>query len=122
MITPEGREDVLLALDDTIPCFNERAYHEEYEVVSALVSGGARVLAVDIEGDEKRDMHVNWVTQPSKLNQSQKMHAYYGNAPEACYTYNSFCLFVEIGKPGMRSVQPELEPPLDGSDSNEQRG
>ena len=23
-------------------------------------------------------------------------------------TYNSFCLFVEIGKPGIRSVKPEL--------------
>lgn len=44
------------------------------------------------------------------------MYAYYGNAPEVWFSYNSFCLFVEVGEPGKRSVQPHLEPPSDDSD------
>jgi hypothetical protein len=124
LIHPD-REGVLLAMQGSIPGFNEhQGYHDDFEdVCEILTSRGAKIVGVDetAERDERRDMRVNWVTQPSKLNQSQKMYAYYGNSAEARYTYNSFCLFVEIGKPGMRSVKPELvEPPLDHSNENEE--
>jgi hypothetical protein len=111
LIHPD-RDGVLLAMQGSIPGFNEcQGYSDDYEdVCDTLTSQGAKVVSVNKRArrDEEMDMRVNWVTRPSKLNQSQKMYAYYGNAAEARYTYNSFCLFVEIGAPGMRSVKPEL--------------
>ena len=110
-------EDVLLATEGIIPAFNERGYHDDYDIFTA---DGAKVVSSP-RSEKRRDIHVNWVTRRFELNQTEKMYAYYGNAPEAGYTYNSFGLFVEIGKPGMRSVEPELkEPDSDEVSSNEE--
>ena len=119
LITFLPKDEILLAMEGTIPAFNEKSYHEDYQdVFAALTSRGAKVVSVDRRAglDERRDMHVNWVTRPSKLNRRRKIYAYYGNEPETGFTYNSFCLFVEVGEPGKRSVRPKLEPPLDDSD------
>ena len=126
LITFLPKDEILLAIEGSIPAFNEQSYHEDYQdVFSDLTSQGAKIVGVDKRAgrEESRDMHVNWVTRPSKLNRRRKIYSFYGNEPETGYSYNSFCLFVEVGKPGKRSVRPHLEPPLDDSDegsSNEQ--
>jgi hypothetical protein len=107
-----------LAFEDSIPGFNESSgYSDDDEGLPGyLVYKGAKVVETDEDCDLERDMHVNWVTRPSDLNQKCKMYAYYGNGPETGYTYNSFCLFVEVGMPGQRSLRPKLEKPSDNSD------
>ena len=121
LIHPD-RDGVLLAMQGSIPSYNEdQGYHDDCDdVYDVLTSRGAKVVGVNkkASGDEEMDMRVNWVTRPSKLNQSQKMYAYYGNAAESRYTYNSFCIVVEVGKPGTRSVKQELEPP--GEDDSDE--
>jgi hypothetical protein len=119
LITFIPKDEILLAMENNIPAFNEQSYHDDYQdVLSALISQGAKIVGVDKKAmrDEKPDMHVNWVTRLSKLNRRRKIYAFYGNEAEAGYSYNSFCLFVEVGEPGKRSVRPKLEPPSDDSD------
>ncbi|KAF8348606.1 hypothetical protein F5887DRAFT_1157051 [Amanita rubescens] len=55
--------------------------------------------------DLKNDVQVYWVTQPSKLNQYEPVDVR-GNQPSEQYEYKSFCLFIEVGRPGMRTTPP----------------
>ena len=58
----------------------------------------------------KEDMPVYWINEesPEKINQTEPDHVY-GNAPAVSYSYESFCLFIEVGKPGMRTTPPLRE-------------
>lgn len=52
--------------------------------------------------DLKKDVQVYWVTNPSKLNQYEPVDVR-GNERAVRYEYKSFCLFIEVGRPGMRT-------------------
>ncbi len=113
--------ETLLAIENSIPAFNEMAYNDD-GAFDYLVAEGAKVVEIGRRwNDEKRNMHVNWVTRPSRLNRKRKIYAYYGNGPETGYSYNSFCLFVEVGMPGQRSLRPKLKEPLDDDEKSSAR-
>lgn len=124
LIAVDSKNGTLLAVEDSIPPFNEFGFNEGNQDVSAyLISEGAKVVKANSEwGDEERDMYVNWITRPSRLNRKRKIYPYYGNGPEARYTYNSFCLFIEIGMPGQRSLRPDLKEPSDDEESPQTLG
>ena len=64
----------------------------------------------DVDGamDLNKDMRVHWVTLPSELNQHRPPNVQ-GNMPAVEYCYESFCLFIEVGEPGMRSTPPKKQ-------------
>ncbi|KAF8336032.1 hypothetical protein F5887DRAFT_988340 [Amanita rubescens] len=119
LVTFDEEDGTLLAIENEIPAFNAFGFSDDGENAPGyLISEGAKVVEVSKYDDHRRHMHVNWVTRPSKLNQKSKMYAYYGNGAQAAYSYNSFCLFVEVGMPGQRSLRPDLKKP-DGPDSED---
>ena len=102
----------LYAFEDEIPDFTEKRYDDDYSIENYLREAGGVIVEKKHDGDEcNRDLCVNWITKSSKLNEDDKMFVYFGNSAEAGYTYSSFCLFVEVGKPGERAKRPELQPP-----------
>ena len=118
LVTFDEEGGTLLAIENEIPPFNAFGFSVDGDAFDYLISEGAKVVEVGKYDEHRRHMHVNWVTRPSKLNQKSKMYAYYGNGAEAAHSYNSFCLFVEVGMPGQRSLRPDLKKPLDGPDSD----
>ena len=67
--------------------------------------------------DLREDVQVCWVTKPSKLNQYGPVDIR-GNEPSEQYEYKSFCLFIEVGRPGMRTTPPNPAARLEIMDSN----
>ena len=61
-----------------------------------------------VKGAVKLQEHVGfqWIKKASRLNQYYPVDVH-GNEPAVDYEYKSFCLFVEVGKPGTRSTPPE---------------
>jgi hypothetical protein len=53
----------------------------------------------------EEDVPVYWVRELSKLNQCYPIDVR-GNEPAVFYEYESFCLFIEVGKPGARTTLP----------------
>ncbi|KAF8636132.1 hypothetical protein AX17_003764 [Amanita inopinata Kibby_2008] len=46
---------------------------------------------------------VNWITEPTSLNQEPNTYIAYGNQPSIEYAYHNICMIVWIGKPGERT-------------------
>ena len=126
LITLNSKNGTLLVTEGSIPDFNEVGFSSEGEGVAAyLVWQGAKVVRVSKEWseEERRHMYVNWITRPSRLNRKRKIYPYYGNGlAETRYTYNSFCLFVEVGVPGQRSLRPDLKGDLESDDEKSSDG
>lgn len=53
----------------------------------------------------EEDVPVYWVRELSKLNQCYPIDVR-GKEPVVLYEYESFCLFIEVGKPGARTTLP----------------
>ncbi|KAF8348607.1 hypothetical protein F5887DRAFT_950957 [Amanita rubescens] len=96
--------DTLIAFEGSIPYLNHVL---ERDIL--CVSG-----AIDLE----EDMRVHWITEPSGLNQHYPPDVN-GNEPAVEYEYESFCLFIEVGKPGMRTTPPTLAPQSEFMESDE---
>ncbi len=80
-------DDTLIAFEGSIP------------YLSHLRAGDIPVVDGAINLEE--DMPVYWVTVPSDLNQH--------DPPKAMgYYRESFCIFIEVGEPGMRTTPPKL--------------
>lgn len=55
----------------------------------------------------EEDMPVYWINKrTSELNRYEPEDVH-GNEPDVEYQYKSFCLFIEVGKPGMRTTPPK---------------
>jgi hypothetical protein len=68
----------------------------------------------------EEDMPVYWINKesPQKINQTVPDDVY-GNQSAVCYSYESFCLSIEVGKPGMRTTPPVREDRANREDMDE---
>ena len=68
----------------------------------------------------KEDIPVYWINEESseEINQTRPDDVY-GNHPAVNYSYESFCFFIEVGKPGMRTTPPLREDTEDVEDMEE---
>lgn len=60
------------------------------------------------------DVEFHWIRKPSRLNQYYPIDVR-GNEPAVDYEYKSFCLFIEVGKPGTRTIPPDPSAEVDGN-------
>ena len=74
---------------------------------------GTMIQNIDYEnrktskGRPRYDIH--WVTNVTDFNDVEEVYATYGNEAIASYLYASFCLTVQIGKPGTRTEYEEID-------------